>query len=268
MQQLLFYFCPTQCCSSSSSFLARAGAGVSYGTSQATISVSLARPAKPAQPPFFGHHLPSPVSVPTLALYSHSYKCYFHKYLPDLPHKEISSEVLMSLDFASDILLQHAQDQMGCLGSRYEFVLFHSTMYRLLIYFSQYVPSLAIDQGYILRVNITRCLPSTSTTGLRQLHITAFFSPLSIPVKTSRLDLPLAKLAHVTHYENYVPKGETICNNYSQRCVKSGEWPQNWVLRAKPERCFKEYIALCSSLSLKPLTGPMHMLLCDHKISL
>lgn len=49
-----------------------------------------------------------------------------------------------------------------------------------------------------------------------------------------------AKSARVERYRNYVPEEETIRNDYSQHYVDSGEWPQNFVLGAEPERRFEE----------------------------
>ena len=67
-------------------------------------------------------------------------------------------------------------------------------------------------------------------------------SPPSSPIQeqASRQDLPPAKRARVARYRNYVPEEETIRNDYSQRYVDGGEWPQNWVLGAEPERRFEE----------------------------
>lgn len=70
-------------------------------------------------------------------------------------------------------------------------------------------------------------------------------SPPSSPVlkvipKVARADLPPAKRARVARYANYVPEEETIRNDYSQRYVDGGEWPQNWVLGAEPEHRFEE----------------------------
>lgn len=56
----------------------------------------------------------------------------------------------------------------------------------------------------------------------------------------SRQDLPPAKRARAARYHNYVPEEETIRNDYSQRYVDGGEWPQSWVLGAEPERRFEE----------------------------
>lgn len=57
-----------------------------------------------------------------------------------------------------------------------------------------------------------------------------------------RQDLPPAKKARALRYQNYVPEEETIRNDYSQRYVDGGEWPQNWVLGADPEHRFEEYV--------------------------
>ena len=66
-------------------------------------------------------------------------------------------------------------------------------------------------------------------------------SPLiSSPPKPHRPDLPPAKRARLARYNNYVPEEETIRNDYSQRYVDGGEWPQNWVLGADPEHRFEE----------------------------
>lgn len=55
-----------------------------------------------------------------------------------------------------------------------------------------------------------------------------------------RPDLPPPKRARVARYANYVPEEETIRNDYSQRYVDGGEWPQDWVQGAEPERRFEE----------------------------
>lgn len=57
-----------------------------------------------------------------------------------------------------------------------------------------------------------------------------------------RTDLTSAKRARLARYHNYVPEEETIRNDYSQRYVDGGEWPQNWVLGAEPERRFEEWV--------------------------
>lgn len=61
------------------------------------------------------------------------------------------------------------------------------------------------------------------------------------PQPAIRQDLPPAKRARVARYHNYIPEEETIRNEYSQRYVDGGEWPQNWVLGAEPEHRFEEY---------------------------
>ncbi|KAF8970596.1 MT-A70-domain-containing protein [Flammula alnicola] len=78
-------------------------------------------------------------------------------------------------------------------------------------------------------------------------------SPPSSPVTepTIRQDLPPAKRARTARYHNYVPEEETIRNDYSQRYVDSGEWPQNWVLGAEPEHRFEEYPKQQRLLNLK-----------------
>lgn len=65
-----------------------------------------------------------------------------------------------------------------------------------------------------------------------------------------RLELPPAKRARVARYHNYVAEEETIRNDYSQRYVDGGEWPQNWVLGAEPEHRFEEYANSTISLGL------------------
>ncbi|ESK89921.1 transcription regulator [Moniliophthora roreri MCA 2997] len=69
--------------------------------------------------------------------------------------------------------------------------------------------------------------------------------------RTIRQDLPPAKRARTARYKNYVPEEETIRNDYSQRYVDSGEWPQNWVLGAEPEHRFEEYPKQQRLLNLK-----------------
>ncbi|KAG6907716.1 hypothetical protein DXG01_007629 [Tephrocybe rancida] len=78
--------------------------------------------------------------------------------------------------------------------------------------------------------------PSSPGTASRDLH---------------RLDLPPAKRARLARYANYVPEEETIRNDYSQRYVDAGEWPQNWVLGAEPEHRFEEYPKQQRLLNLK-----------------
>ncbi|KAH9033114.1 MT-A70-domain-containing protein [Lactarius pseudohatsudake] len=77
-------------------------------------------------------------------------------------------------------------------------------------------------------------------------------SPLLVPRRRPpRADLPPPKRARAAHYENYVPEEETIRNDYSQRYVDGGEWPQDWVLGAEPERRFEEYPKQQRLLALK-----------------
>lgn len=65
-----------------------------------------------------------------------------------------------------------------------------------------------------------------------------------------RQDLPPAKRARVARYHNYIPEEETIRNDYSQRYVDGGEWPQNWVLGAEPEHRFEECALLTALVRL------------------
>jgi mRNA (2'-O-methyladenosine-N6-)-methyltransferase len=67
-----------------------------------------------------------------------------------------------------------------------------------------------------------------------------------------RPDLSIIKKARATRYINYVPEEETIRNDYSQRYVDGGEWPQNWVLGAEPEHRFEECVHLCILRVLYP----------------
>ncbi|KAJ6542702.1 MT-A70-domain-containing protein [Mycena capillaripes] len=75
---------------------------------------------------------------------------------------------------------------------------------------------------------------------------------------TFRADLPPAKRARVARYKNYVPEEETIRNDYSQRYVDGGEWPQNWVLGADPEHRFEEYPKQQRLLHLKKMSVNGH----------
>ncbi|KAJ1300679.1 hypothetical protein OPQ81_002326 [Rhizoctonia solani] len=63
--------------------------------------------------------------------------------------------------------------------------------------------------------------------------------------------LPPSKRARKEKYANYIPEEETIRNDYSQRYVDGGEWPQNWVLGAKLEQRFEEYPKQKRLLELK-----------------
>ncbi|KAF7798514.1 hypothetical protein EIP86_009735 [Pleurotus ostreatoroseus] len=84
----------------------------------------------------------------------------------------------------------------------------------------------------------------------------------SLPPKPRqfRADLPPAKRARVARYENYVPEEETIRNDYSQRYVDTGEWPQNWVLGADPDHRFEEYPKQQRLLALKKASVAAHAL--------
>ncbi|KAE9406099.1 hypothetical protein BT96DRAFT_281193 [Gymnopus androsaceus JB14] len=89
--------------------------------------------------------------------------------------------------------------------------------------------------------------PPSSPTENSPVH----FPPTSNPNVPARFDLSPAKRARVARYKNYVPEEETIRNDYSQRYVDGGEWPQNWVLGADPERRFEEYPKQQRLLNLK-----------------
>jgi hypothetical protein len=94
-------------------------------------------------------------------------------------------------------------------------------------------------------INILRLplIPSPA----RSPEVTPPESPVLHKTAPSRPDLPPAKRARLAKYNNYVPEEETIRNDYSQRYVDGGEWPQNWVLGAEPERRFEESIRHPSS---------------------
>lgn len=64
------------------------------------------------------------------------------------------------------------------------------------------------------------------------------------PPHVARPDLPPAKQARLARYRNYIPEEETIRNDYGQRYVDSGEWPQNWVMGADPANRFEEYVSI------------------------
>ncbi|KAG2123422.1 MT-A70-domain-containing protein [Suillus clintonianus] len=84
-------------------------------------------------------------------------------------------------------------------------------------------------------------------------------SPQLAPrTRPQRQDLHPAKRARVARYANYVPEEETIRNDYSQRYVDSGEWPQNRVLGAEPSRRFEEYPKQQRLLSLKKESVDAH----------
>ncbi|KAF7320890.1 hypothetical protein HMN09_00175600 [Mycena chlorophos] len=85
-------------------------------------------------------------------------------------------------------------------------------------------------------------------------------SPPTSPIDraTNRTDLTPAKRARVARYKNYVPEEETIRNDYSQRYVDSGDWPQNYVLGADPEHRFEEYPKQQRLLNLKKASVNNH----------
>lgn len=70
--------------------------------------------------------------------------------------------------------------------------------------------------------------------------------------------LPPSKRARKEKYANYIPEEETIRNDYSQRYVDGGEWPQNWVLGAKLEQRFEEYPKQRRLLELKRAAVASH----------
>ncbi|KAF8438546.1 MT-A70-domain-containing protein [Boletus edulis BED1] len=78
------------------------------------------------------------------------------------------------------------------------------------------------------------------------------------PKPPPRPDLPPPKRARLARYPNYVPEEETIRNDYSQRYVDSGEWPQNWVVGAELERRFEEYPKQQRLLNLKKESVDTH----------
>jgi mRNA (2'-O-methyladenosine-N6-)-methyltransferase len=116
---------------------------------------------------------------------------------------------------------------------------------------------LAAHAALVLRVrtsqqNHRRQLHSLQPTPQKLLALSLIPSPPPSPTlddslpsspeihPAPRQDLPPAKRARVARYHNYVPEEETIRNDYSQRYVDGGEWPQSWVLGAEPERRFEE----------------------------
>ncbi len=88
--------------------------------------------------------------------------------------------------------------------------------------------------------------------------IPTFLTPPTPPAETPQP----AKRARAIHYENYVPEEETIRNDYSQRYVDGGEWPQNWVLGAEPERRFEEFVHSSSCRLLISSKNQLHV--CAH----
>lgn len=80
----------------------------------------------------------------------------------------------------------------------------------------------------------------SSTSNTPSPPASPVLSPLDSSRHAQRNDLPPAKRARVARYRNYIPEEETIRNDYSQRYVDGGEWPQDWVLGADPEHRFEE----------------------------
>lgn len=103
-------------------------------------------------------------------------------------------------------------------------------------------------------------LPLIPTPPLSPLPDSPPVLPVSKLQQPPRIDLPPAKRARVARYHNYVPEEETIRNDYSQRYVDSGDWPQNWVLGAEPERRFEEYPKQQRLLTLKKASVTSHSL--------
>ncbi|KAF8501305.1 MT-A70-domain-containing protein [Hysterangium stoloniferum] len=95
-----------------------------------------------------------------------------------------------------------------------------------------------------------RSLPSPPDEIL-QLPLLRTPSPSPPPSPTSpkkddrdpqlRTDLPPEKRVRMARYAHYVPEEETFRNDYSQRYVDGGEWPQNWVLGAELDKRFEEF---------------------------
>jgi len=91
----------------------------------------------------------------------------FPQHLPDLPRKQISSEVLASLGFASGVPPQYARDRMECLGPRYEFVLLRSTVSIADVFFIVCIKPCDRPRLHSQGRRYPRPLPSTSMTRLR-----------------------------------------------------------------------------------------------------
>jgi len=89
-------------------------------------------------------------------------------------------------------------------------------------------------------------------------------SPLAISICSpassdpAQTDPLLNKLTRTARYRNYVPDEETIRNDYLQRYIDGGEWPQNWVLGAEPEQRFEEYPKQQRLLGLKKTSVASH----------
>ncbi|KAG2746018.1 MT-A70-domain-containing protein [Suillus brevipes Sb2] len=101
-------------------------------------------------------------------------------------------------------------------------------------------------------------LPLIDSPAPSPLHSPPSSPQLASRTRPQRQDLHPAKRARVARYANYVPEEETIRNDYSQRYVDSGEWPQNRVLGAEPSRRFEEYPKQQRLLSLKKESVDAH----------
>ncbi|KAG2143861.1 MT-A70-domain-containing protein [Suillus cothurnatus] len=101
-------------------------------------------------------------------------------------------------------------------------------------------------------------LPLIDSPAPSPLHSPPSSPQLAPRTRPQRQDLQPAKRARVARYANYVPEEETIRNDYSQRYVDSGEWPQNRVLGAEPSRRFEEYPKQQRLLSLKKESVDAH----------
>ena len=92
-------------------------------SASATPASAVQNPQSPSQPQSHPH-----TSVPIDVT--------FPRRLPELPRKQVSPEVLASLNYAPDVPSQYIRDQMERLGPMYVFYLFHYTIYPLVTYSS------------------------------------------------------------------------------------------------------------------------------------
>lgn len=110
----------------------------------------------------------------------------------------------------------------------------------------------------IVHRSALRALPSPPYS---VLHLPLIPSPAASPApsrsaspdaseRRDKPELPPPKRARVLKYANYVAEEETVRNDYAQRYVDGGEWPQNWVLGAEPEKRFEELSAFRFVLSI------------------
>ncbi|GJJ14000.1 hypothetical protein Clacol_008257 [Clathrus columnatus] len=84
-----------------------------------------------------------------------------------------------------------------------------------------------------------------------QSHASKRETPLPSRGPRLRTDLPPEKRVRLARYAHYIPEEETFRNDYSQRYVDGGDWPQNWVLGADLDRRFEEYPKQQRLLQLK-----------------